>query len=205
MRLGVTTLRGSNPRSSASREPCAHNARTRPPSEAFICLGEALGPFQASREALAAVRREDGSLTGSEALFDLLKETMHATDVTLGAWGWVVLRWLADLDTQTVAAVAGWVSRGNGELRAPDDADGLEPYCADCGHWIGMFFGLEGWRHFHGDPAPAAFRKLGAVAVLTGSGFVYLVPLPPRQDHRFLCGIFGIGSGPARCHAGSCR
>jgi hypothetical protein len=31
-----------------------------------------------------------------------------------------------------------------------DDLDGLEPYCAECGAWIGMFPGMDGWRHFRG-------------------------------------------------------
>jgi hypothetical protein len=31
-----------------------------------------------------------------------------------------------------------------------DGLDGLEPYCAECGAWAGMFLGMEGWRHFRG-------------------------------------------------------
>ena len=41
-----------------------------------------------------------------------------------------------------------------------DDEDDLEPYCTECGSWIGMFFGLEGWRHFRGDPLPGGQREL---------------------------------------------
>ena len=117
----------------------------------------ALGPFETSSDALMALRPEDGSFTGREALFDLLKTTMHATGVSLRGWDWTVLRWLADQDVQTVAAVAGWVGRSNGDY---GDGEGLEPYCAECGHWIGMFFGLEGWQHFRGDPAPGGRRQL---------------------------------------------
>jgi hypothetical protein len=75
--------------------------------------GNTLGPFETSGDALLAVRPEDGSFTGREALFDLLKNTMQAGGVSLSGWDWVVLRWLAELDVQTVAAVAGWVSRAN--------------------------------------------------------------------------------------------
>ena len=123
-------------------------------------LAGTLGPFETSGDALLAMRPEDGSFTGREALFDLLKKTMHATDVTLGGWDWCVLRWLADQDVQTVATVAGWVGRGNGDLRVCGGGEGLEPYCAECGAWIGMFFGLEGWQHFRGDPAPGGQRQL---------------------------------------------
>jgi hypothetical protein len=47
----------------------------------------------------------------------------------------------------------------SGELGTPDDDD-LESYCTECGSWIGMFFGLEGWRHFRGDPLPGGKRQL---------------------------------------------
>jgi hypothetical protein len=38
--------------------------------------------------------------------------------------------------------------------------DGTEPYCTTCGRWAGMFVGIDGWRHFHGDPAPGGVREL---------------------------------------------
>lgn len=44
-------------------------------------------------------------------------------------------------------------------LDAADDGgelDGLEPYCTGCGSWIGMFVGLEGWRHFRGEGTVAS-------------------------------------------------
>jgi len=41
-----------------------------------------------------------------------------------------------------------------------DEFGGREPYCAECGAWIGIFFGLEGWHHFRGDPAPGGKREL---------------------------------------------
>ena len=28
-----------------------------------------------------------------------------------------------------------------------DDLDGLEPFCAGCGAWVGIFYDLDGWRH----------------------------------------------------------
>jgi hypothetical protein len=119
---------------------------------------EPLGPFETSSDALLAVRPADGSFTGREDLFGLLKDTMHDAEVELHGWDWTVLRWLAGLDVQTVAAIAGWVGRANGGLST--DLDGAEPYCAECGHWIGMFFGLDGWQHFRGDPAPGGQRQL---------------------------------------------
>ena len=40
------------------------------------------------------------------------------------------------------------------------DGEDIEPYCATCGVWIGNFYGLTGWRHFRGDPAPGGQREL---------------------------------------------
>jgi hypothetical protein len=117
-----------------------------------------LGPFETSGDALLALRPEDGSYIGREALFGLLKDTLHAAYVSLGGWDWCVLRWLANLDVQTVAAIAGWVGRAGGLTET--DLDGIEPYCTECGHWIGMFHNLDGWQHFRGDPAPGGKRKL---------------------------------------------
>ena len=119
-----------------------------------------LRPFATSSDALLAMRPDDGSFTGREALFDLLKRTLHETDVTLAGWDWCVLRWLADQDVQTVAAIAGWVGRSNGDLRVYGGGEGLEPYCAECGAWIGMFFRMDGWHHFRGDPTPGGKREL---------------------------------------------
>src|SRR5690349_14694494 len=41
-----------------------------------------------------------------------------------------------------------------------DDGEDIEPYCATCGEWIGIFHGLPGWQHFRGDPAPGGQREL---------------------------------------------
>jgi hypothetical protein len=38
--------------------------------------------------------------------------------------------------------------------------DGTEPYCTVCRQWAGMFVGIDGWRHFRGDPAPGGVREL---------------------------------------------
>jgi hypothetical protein len=38
--------------------------------------------------------------------------------------------------------------------------DGTEPYCTTCRQWAGMFVGIDGWRHFRGDPAPGGVREL---------------------------------------------
>jgi hypothetical protein len=35
---------------------------------------------------------------------------------------------------------------------AEDDEEGLEPYCAECGHWLGLFPAAGGWKHYRGDP-----------------------------------------------------
>ena len=42
------------------------------------------------------------------------------------------------------------------------DGEGIEPHCATCGAWIGIFYvyGLTEWRHFRGDPAPGGQREL---------------------------------------------
>lgn len=45
-----------------------------------------------------------------------------------------------------------------------DVDDGTEPYCAGCGAFIGMFAGIDGWRHFRGDPAAGGDRTLYDVA-----------------------------------------
>ncbi len=35
------------------------------------------------------------------------------------------------------------------------ELDGLEPYCAECGAWIGHFIGHgDGWHHFRGEGTP---------------------------------------------------
>ena len=83
-----------------------------------------LGPFETSGDALLAVRPEDGSFTGREALFDLLENALQSAGVSLGGWDWTVLRWLAGLDVQTAAAIAGWVSRARlASLPAAADAE----------------------------------------------------------------------------------
>ena len=41
-----------------------------------------------------------------------------------------------------------------------DDGDGTEPYCRACGEWAGLFIGVDGWRHFRGDPLPGGDRQL---------------------------------------------
>jgi hypothetical protein len=37
---------------------------------------------------------------------------------------------------------------------------GEEPYCTTCGEWAGLFIGMEGWRHYRGDPSPGGTRTL---------------------------------------------
>jgi hypothetical protein len=52
---------------------------------------------------------------------------------------------LADMLGLLLDALAG---AGAGE----DVCGGLEPYCAECGHWTGLFLGVGGWKHYRGDP-----------------------------------------------------
>jgi len=51
-----------------------------------------------------------------------------------------------------------------GQAPEPDDGedldDGTEPYCTACGEWAALFIGVDGWRHFRGDPAPGGDRTL---------------------------------------------
>ena len=56
-----------------------------------------------------------------------------------------------------LATVAAAFHAADDELA---DGEGIEPYCATCGAWIGIFYGLTGWRHFRGDPAPGGQREL---------------------------------------------
>jgi hypothetical protein len=37
-----------------------------------------------------------------------------------------------------------------------DEDDDAEPYCLACGQWVGLFHGLEGWRHFCGEGSAAS-------------------------------------------------
>lgn len=43
-----------------------------------------------------------------------------------------------------------------------DEGGMPEPYCAVCGHPIGLFSGLPGWWHFRGDRGPGGLRELYA-------------------------------------------
>ena len=56
-----------------------------------------------------------------------------------------------------LATVAAAFHAADDELA---DGEGIEPYCLTCGAWIGIFYGLTGWRHFRGDPAPGGQREL---------------------------------------------
>jgi hypothetical protein len=70
-----------------------------------------LGPFETSRQALLALRAEDGSFVGAEPRAELPADTLSAAGVELGEWDRAILRWLAGLDVPTIAPVIGWVSR----------------------------------------------------------------------------------------------
>jgi hypothetical protein len=65
---------------------------------------------------------------------------------------------------------------GVSQVAGPGD-DGTEPYCLTCGEWVGLFTGLEGWRHFRGDPAPGGVRTLYAAYHPPAIGWV----VPPGR------------------------
>jgi hypothetical protein len=47
------------------------------------------------------------------------------------------------------------VTSANGTATGATDQDDITmPYCAACGHWVGMFADRDGWQHFRGGPAP---------------------------------------------------
>jgi len=60
-----------------------------------------------------------------------------------------------------LASVLGDLLAGLDQDEQDDDEfGGREPYCTECGSWIGTFLGLDGWHHFRGDPAPGGKREL---------------------------------------------
>ena len=69
------------------------------------------------------------------------------------------------MSTRTTAAP---VTGPNGPAPGATDRDGhatdrdgaaTMPYCAACGHWVGMFADRDGWQHFRGAPAPSRGRR----------------------------------------------
>lgn len=75
-----------------------------------MAVDELFGPFAVIGDNMPA-RRPDSSSTGRDDRFRMLKDAMKAAGVDLAGWEWIQLRWLADQDLRTVAAVAGWVGR----------------------------------------------------------------------------------------------
>jgi hypothetical protein len=62
------------------------------------------------------------------------------------------------MSTRTIAAP---VTSANGTAPGAtgrDDAATM-PYCAACGHWVGMFADRDSWQHFRGSPAPGRSRS----------------------------------------------
>ena len=68
------------------------------------------------------MRPDDGSFVGRESPFGLLQEALDEAGAKLGEWDMVVLRWLANLDVQTVAVITGWVSRARRADGASEDS-----------------------------------------------------------------------------------
>jgi hypothetical protein len=64
---------------------------------------------------------------------------------------WAVSTLISTLSADSAAEVARWLRAAGQEAQIDDD--GTEPYCTDCGEWVAMFLGMEGWHHFHGDPS----------------------------------------------------
>ena len=121
-------------------------------------LTAALGPFETSGDALLAVRPEDGSFTGREALFDLLKKTLHATDVTLAGRHWqhpLVGR----PGAQTVAVIAGWVGGRTATGGSTATGKGSSRIAPSAGTGSACSSALRA-GHFKGDPAPGGQRQL---------------------------------------------
>ncbi len=56
------------------------------------------------------------------------------------------------MSTDTTAAP---VTSMNGDASGAGDPAGpaAMPYCATCGHWVGIFPGQDAWQHFRGKPA----------------------------------------------------
>jgi len=97
------------------------------------------------------------------------------------------------------------------------DGEGIEPYCLTCGAWIGIFYGLTGWRHFRGDPAPGGQRELYEAAHEAAPAWCIppgraLSPIEARAVGQALTDAIGyrldrVGGGCADCTsdpAGAC-
>jgi hypothetical protein len=89
-------------------------------------------------------------------------------------------------------------------LRVHDEDDGTEPWCTTCGECIGHFLGMEGWRHFRGDPSPGGHRKLyeadheAAPAWCVPPGRA-LSPGEMTDARQALADAIAYRSGAARC------
>jgi hypothetical protein len=112
---------------------------------------------------LAAVLETAGAFTTTTVIYDGKEEDVPSTEGRIVGEVRAILAafdWEHDDRQLALEAIERIVAgEQSGELADPD-VEGIEPYCADCGHWIGMFHGLEGWRHFRGDPAPGGKRQL---------------------------------------------
>jgi hypothetical protein len=74
-------------------------------------------------------------------------------------------------------ALAGLLDSGAADEAGEDD-DGTEPYCTACGAFVGMFFGMTGWHHFRGDPAPGGRRVLYEAGHAAAVGWT----VPPGRE-----------------------
>lgn len=62
------------------------------------------------------------------------------------------------MSTQTTVAPATSTNGTAAGVTAQDDVAAM-PYCAACGHWVGMFASQDGWQHFRGGPGPGRGRS----------------------------------------------
>jgi hypothetical protein len=73
-------------------------------------------------------------------------------------------RKIGELPPSVLARLAAELRRQLGQVLDVIDEgaqdDGLEPHCTTCLSWVGMFYGMTGWHHFRGDPAPGGQRVL---------------------------------------------
>jgi hypothetical protein len=77
------------------------------------------GPFETEREAREAVRHirdlPPGTGAWTEGNQRLLTDALTAAGVALGAYDHRILDWLTGWEPQTLAVIAGWVTRANHE------------------------------------------------------------------------------------------
>jgi hypothetical protein len=112
---------------------------------------------------LATVLETAGAFTSTTVIYDGKQEDAMSTEARVVGEVRAILAafdWEHDDRQLALEAIERIVTDElPGELVDPD-VEGIEPYCAECGHWIGQFLGLDGWQHFRGDPGAGGTRQL---------------------------------------------